>query len=138
VLCRTQQSGADLYESNFTDLQTSGTYRVEVPGLGRSLPFEISYTVYYSVYQTVARLLYHKHSTRIEAQFALNVMESILSEYVLSRGKTPFDYKNIRGGWLDAGNYGLYMHDVLPTSGVQSAWLLTSAPYLMSSKTLLT
>jgi len=74
------QSGADLYEANFTDLQTSGTHRVGVPGLGRLLPFEISQAVFDSVYQTLARLcitstiLASRRHLRI---LALNTMGSI-------------------------------------------------------------
>jgi endoglucanase len=135
------QSGADLYEADFSGLSTPGTYRVEVPGLGNSLPFEVAETVYDPVYRTVARLLYHKRNTRIEAPFADpgferdgvdplldGVFHPILSEYALSVGEMPFGIKEIRGGWFDAGDYGLYMHNAAPIWGAIGLAFDLSAP----------
>ena len=135
------QSGSDLYEADFSALAAPGRYRIEVPGVGRSLPFRIGDDVYDAVYRTVARLLYHKRNGPIRAPFADpglerdgiapwldGVFHPVLATYPLSRGEVPFAPKEIRGGWFDAGDYGQYMHNAAPIWGaIGAAFDLTAA-----------
>jgi len=53
---------ADVYELDFSALDKPGTYRVAVPGLGCSFPFEVSEDVWRRVFRVSARGFYHQRS----------------------------------------------------------------------------
>ncbi len=54
--------GATVFECNFSSFNTPGTYRLVVPGIGCSFPFEIGRDVYRQVYKKVAKGLYQQRS----------------------------------------------------------------------------
>lgn len=121
------RSGEDVYEADFSALSTPGTYRVALPGLGQSHPFEIAHDVFEDVYRTTMRVFYHKRNTRLTAPYAEPGFERegihelldaahhpILSTYPLSRGELPYEFRPIQGGWYDAGDYGHYVHNAAP------------------------
>ncbi|NCA70960.1 MAG: hypothetical protein EOM91_12795 [Sphingobacteriia bacterium] len=133
-------SGEDVHTADFSDLSTPGTWRVRVPGIGQSHPFEIADDVYDEVYRATMRVFYHKRNTSLTAPFAdpgyerdgidpgLNaLLHPILAEYPLTRGETPFEFKPISGGWYDAGDYGQYIHNAAPVWGLFGlAWDLAA------------
>lgn len=53
---------ADVWECDFSQFKTPGTYVVAVEGIGCSWPFRIDSDVYRPAFQTVARALYHNRS----------------------------------------------------------------------------
>ncbi len=124
------QSGADVYEADFSDLTTPGQYRIEVPQIGRSFPFAIAEDVYDGVYRTVMRSFYHRRNTNLTAPFADpgyardgiepsldGIYHPVLAEYPLSAGEVPFAPRPVAPGWFDAGDYGQYLHNAAPIWG---------------------
>ncbi|TXI41017.1 MAG: hypothetical protein E6Q59_02765, partial [Nitrosomonas sp.] len=53
-------SGENIYEMDFSNVTTSGTYFITIPGVGRSWPFTITSSVYTEAFYTAARGMYHK------------------------------------------------------------------------------
>lgn len=53
---------ADVWECDFSNFKTPGTYVIAVEGVGCSWPFRIHPDVYRPAFQTVARALYHNRS----------------------------------------------------------------------------
>jgi endoglucanase len=124
------QSGADVYEADFSDLTTPGQYRIEVPQIGRSFPFSIAEDVYDEVYRTLMRSFYHRRNITLTAPFADPGYERLgidpaldgiyhpaLADYPLSAGESPFAIRPIAPGWFDAGDYGQYLHNAAPVWG---------------------
>jgi endoglucanase len=54
--------GAEVYECEFSSFNTPGTYRLVVPGIGCSFPFEIKKDIYREVYKKVAKGVYQQRS----------------------------------------------------------------------------
>ena len=54
--------GAEVYECEFSSFNTPGIYRLSVPGIGCSFPFEIKKDIYRQVYQKVAKGVYQQRS----------------------------------------------------------------------------
>jgi endoglucanase len=53
---------ADVFDCDFSAFNEPGKYKLYVPGVGSSFPFEISANVYFPAYYHVARALYHNRS----------------------------------------------------------------------------
>lgn len=51
-------TGEDVYELDFSPLTTEGTYCIQIPGLGRSWPFEVSSGGYGKAFYTMMKGLY--------------------------------------------------------------------------------
>jgi len=54
--------GADVWECDFSDFNTPGSYVLMVEGIGSSWPFRIADDIYWEPYFHVARSLYHNRS----------------------------------------------------------------------------
>ena len=54
--------GAEVYECEFSSFNTPGKYRLVVPGIGCSFPFEIKKDIYRQVYKKVAKGVYQQRS----------------------------------------------------------------------------
>lgn len=54
--------GGEVYECDFSNFNTEGTYVLAVDGIGCSFPFEIKTDVYRNVFRDVLRGLYHNRS----------------------------------------------------------------------------
>ena len=64
-------SGADVYECEFSDFNTPGTYKVVVEGMGCSFPFTIGDNVYFEAFYWTMKGLYNNRSgIELEAPFA--------------------------------------------------------------------
>lgn len=122
-------SGNDVYQADFSALTTPGVYRLKVPGLGRSDPFEIGSTVYAPVARKVLRVFYHsRNGMPITSPWAdpthqraggipdkLNgVFHSSVADSPLGNGEKAGQFRAIRRGWFDAGDYGQYMTNAAP------------------------
>ena len=53
---------ADVYECDFSEFKTPGTYRLSVEGIGCSFAFQIQSDIYRKAFRTVTRGLYHNRS----------------------------------------------------------------------------
>jgi len=122
-------SGNDVYQADFTALTAPGTYRLKVPGLGRSDPFLIAEQVYAPIARKVLRVFYHsRNGTAISSPWAdpphqreagipdsLNgIFHASVGTSPLGRGEKAGQFKAIRRGWFDAGDYGQYMTNAAP------------------------
>jgi hypothetical protein len=122
-------SGNKVLRADFSETNTPGRYQLQVPGIGRSYPFEISETVFQPVYRRVFRLFYHsRNSTAITAPWSDSGLErpgGIPSEFnarfhpvvslsPLGRGEKPYGYHAVDRGWFDAGDYGQYVVNAAP------------------------
>jgi endoglucanase len=139
------QSGNDVYEADFSEMRTPGRYVLEVPGLGRSYPFDVADTVYDRVYRTVMRSFYHRRNTTLDAPYADpgyerdgiaavldGIFHPVLSSYPLSVGESAFTYRPIAPGWFDAGDYGHYVHNAAPIWGAIGLALDLGGPGLFT------
>ena len=135
-------SGEDVYSFDFSALQTPGTYRAFVPGIGVSYSFKIgddalnraayvsAHAFYYQRCGTALnepyaekpyiRALCHEHGPSgrtIDAAF-----HESLPRTLLYAGEKPGAKKDGHGGWHDAGDYGKYV----PTAAA-ALWHLFTA-----------
>lgn len=122
-------SGNNIYQADFSNLQSTGKYYIQVADIGRSDTFEISGDVFADVFRKTFRLFYHsRNSTAIQPPFADNGFErpsgiaDRLNGYVyptiltgVSKSNASAEkYRPIRGGWFDAGDYGQYVVNAAP------------------------
>ncbi|HSO87036.1 MAG TPA: Ig-like domain-containing protein [Draconibacterium sp.] len=54
--------GAEVYECDFSNIKTEGTYKLVVEGIGSSYPFKIGTDAIWDAYYNVARAMYHQRS----------------------------------------------------------------------------
>ena len=126
---RDSWSGNKVLRADFSEIDAPGRYQLQVPGIGRSYPFEISESVFQAVYRRVFRLFYHsRNSAAIIAPWADSGWErpgGIPGEFnalfhpavgisPLGRGEKPHDFHAVRRGWFDAGDYGQYVVNAAP------------------------
>ncbi|WP_170425999.1 glycoside hydrolase family 9 protein [Ruegeria arenilitoris] len=55
-------NGCDIYEADFSDLELAGRYHLQIEGLGRSFPFEVSAQPYENALRLAARWYFHQRS----------------------------------------------------------------------------
>lgn len=114
-------SGEKIYECNFQNFTTPGKYFLYVPGVGRSYPFQISSTVYDSVYYNCSRGLYYQrcgtalptpYAGPLWARGACHLTDGTShtsqSSSPLYNGEPIGANVNAVHGWHDAGDYGKY------------------------------
>ncbi len=120
--------GQTVHPVDFSDFNTPGEYILEVPGVGRSIPFKIDNSIYQEPYQTAMRAFYlwrcgtavsgDYKGERFQAQ-ACHLSDGDL-EYVTGNGR-----KDGTQGWHDAGDYGKYTVNAGVTLGnLLWAWQL--------------
>ncbi|MBP7792550.1 MAG: glycoside hydrolase family 9 protein [Candidatus Goldbacteria bacterium] len=123
------ESGQNIRTAAFTSLTETGTFYLEVPGVGQSVNFTISDTVYNFAYYTVMRAFYFfRCGTAVSGTFngqtyshAACHMNDAYLDYV-GGGHTIRDGK---GGWHDAGDYNKYIVNAGITVGMMfKAWEL--------------
>jgi hypothetical protein len=120
-------SGNDVYEADFSALREPGRYYLQLPGIGYSDHFSIASNVYDRVYRSTARYFYHHRnhspitapwatpgyerdqgmSAEVDGTFHPGVAASPL-------GSGEIGYREITGGWFDAGDYGQYIPNAAP------------------------
>lgn len=122
-------SGNDVYQADFTGLTRPGVYQLKVAGLGRSDPFVIAEDVYAPLARKVLRVFYHsRNSTPISSPWAdpahqrqdgipdrfNGVFHPSVGKSPLGHGENGDQFKAIRRGWFDAGDYGQYVTNAAP------------------------
>jgi cytochrome c peroxidase len=128
-------SGEDVYQFDFSALQTPGEYYAYVPGLGISDQFKIANDVLNHTAYTTARGLFYQRSgmaltepyaeadfTRPLSHKSDAIYDASLNSSPLYNNETIGDFKDVHGGWHDAGDYGKYM----PTAATALWYLLTA------------
>ncbi|WP_282170111.1 glycoside hydrolase family 9 protein [Ruegeria atlantica] len=55
-------NGCSIYEADFSDLELDGEYQIQVSGLGRSFPFNVSLAAYDEALRLAARWYFHQRS----------------------------------------------------------------------------
>jgi len=98
--------------ADFSGVSEPGFYFLEIPGVGRSIEFEIGETVYAQEYYSVMRGFYlwrcgtavnGEHNGQIYQHDACH-LEDAYQNYIPSGS----NWRNGVGGWHDAGDYGKY------------------------------
>jgi endoglucanase len=116
-------SGDRVQAGDFSKLIKSGTYYIEVPGVGRSWDFDIGPDVYAKTWRLAMRSYYGQRcgiAVDLGPEFPGYKHEACHLEaaYHASSGKTG--PATAKGGWHDAGDYGRYVVN----SGISTGTLL--------------
>lgn len=118
-------AGETVYGFDFSSLQSPGTYRARIGGIGVSDDFEIRADVWDRAAITTARALYHQRCglTLNHTNFSHDACHlhpaTVLQPPTSQPAKT---HRQVHGGWHDAGDYNKYV----PT-GVSALWFLLTA-----------
>ena len=119
---KSRLSESRVWEMDFTKFQTPGSYRIKIPGVGMSYPFEISQKIYNYVFGVLTRGMYHqrcgyeltKKWTR-HPHPACHTDDGLIPDVELYKDQT-FDYlpqksmvvQKCTHGHHDAGDFGKY------------------------------
>jgi len=106
---RDQSSGDIVYNADFSDLRTPGTYVVEVIGPGMSVPFRIAEDVYDRLFYDVARFWFFQRcgmelKPEHAGPYAHRACHAANEAIRDKEGRT----RDCRGGWHDAGDMNCY------------------------------
>ena len=105
-------TGMELYRGDFTGLTQSGSYIIEVPGVGWTFPFEISDTVYHEAYMKAQKGYYFQRcGMALENTFAGVYQHPAChqSDAVFHSSCDTSGFQETVGGWHDAGDFGKYV-----------------------------
>ena len=106
------------YVLDFSSVESSGKYRLELPGIGRSDEFEINSSVLSEVAKAGVKAFYfHRASTPIEEQYAgkwnreaAHIDDKILVHSSAASSSRPEGAViSSSKGWYDAGDYNKYI-----------------------------
>jgi len=116
-------SGETVRSADFTGLEREGKYYLEVPGTGKSWPFEISRNVYRRVFYLAMRAFYGQRcgtAVDLGSEFPgyKHAPCHLTGAYHVSSGKQG-EHSSAKG-WHDAGDYGRYVVN----SGITTGTLL--------------
>ena len=109
------ESGDNVYDADFTPLDTPGTYVVEVQGLDRSAPFRIGPDPYKGLLVDLVRMFYFQRCgmelpakyAGADAHRACHLSDNGIPDLFLG------GMRNCSGGWHDAGDMNRYMEDTI-------------------------
>ena len=124
-------TGDSIQAADFSKLVESGTYYLEVPGVGRSWTFSIGPDVYSRAYYLAMRAFYGQRcgiAVDLGPEFPGYVHPAchLKGEFHSSSGRQG--QRNNIGGWHDAGDYGRYVVNSGITMGTLLwAWELFGA-----------
>jgi endoglucanase len=117
-------SGDDLIRIDFSGLKAKGTYVVDVPGAGKSDPFEIGPSVYSKPFRLAMRMFTGQRCGCAVSlapdfpQFHHAACHTTEAQFDPSSGREgPIE---MNGGWHDAGDFGRYVVN----SGITTGTLL--------------
>ena len=115
-------SGELVFDLDFSDFNTPGTYYLYVEGYGRSETFVIAEDVYDNLYKQTARALYYQRTGKLDGPYAENWQRDALpattAEIHASHASSSLNNASdfpvgtnipMTRGWLDAGDYGRYV-----------------------------
>jgi len=107
-----QDVDEEVWIADFTQVTAEGQYYLDIPGVGRSIEFEIGESVYDFAFYTAMRGFYlwrcgtaveGEHDGQLYAHDACH-LEDAYQDYIGIEGAR----KDGTGGWHDAGDYGKY------------------------------
>ena len=116
--------------ADFSKLNKPGKYYLEVPGLGRSIDFQIADNVYDFAFYTAMRAFYlWRCGTEVNAIYngsrfhhAACHTEDACQDYITDLN-SPDQIRDATGGWHDAGDYNKYVVNAGVTVGAMFlAW----------------
>jgi endoglucanase len=120
-------TGERLFTADFSAFINAGSFQLDVPGAGRSAPFQIAGDVYREPFRTVTRAMYlwrcgmavsGTHEGRTFAQRVCHTNDAWLD--LVGGGPVRRD---ANGGWHDAGDYNKYVVNAGVTVGcLLRAW----------------
>ncbi len=120
-------SGDVVQQADFSALRAPGRYRVDVPGLGRSLWFDVGERVFHAaLFATGRSYTLQRSATSIRdpvTGLALNaghLQDREARLFFNDAFHDEGDVLDVLGGWYDAGDFGMY----IPPSNVTVAQLL--------------
>lgn len=137
-------TGEDVYMLDFSSFKTPGTYKIHVPGLGNSYDFKIGPDAYDDVVYHTGRYLYYARANfpittpyadpqftrgashqyndtiKIDGAFHPSLVNTPLynGEVICPLNTSPCpagSYKDMSGGWFDAGDYSKYIPTAAPS-----------------------
>ncbi len=112
----------DAWTADFSGVTTAGRYYLEVPGVGRSIEFEIGKSVYTFAFTTSMRAFYlWRCGTAVEGVYdGVRFSHGACHLQDAFQDYTGFgtDRRDGTGGWHDAGDYGKYTVNAGATVGV--------------------
>lgn len=103
----------DVWIADFSSVNAKGRFYLDVPGMGRSIDFEIGDAVYDSAYRTAMRAFYlwrcgtevrGEHNGQVYSHAACHLNDGWL-DYIGEKDSR----RDGVGGWHDAGDYGKYV-----------------------------
>lgn len=118
------------WRADFSKLNKPGKYYLEVPGLGRSIDFEIGDKVYDFAFYTAMRAFYlWRCGTEVNAIYngsrfyhAACHTDDACEDYITDLN-SPGQTRDATGGWHDAGDYNKYVVNAGVTVGAMFlAW----------------
>jgi hypothetical protein len=140
-----QLSGGDVWTVNFTDFTSAGSYRLLLPGIGMSVPFDVNDAALTATAWHSCRSFYYQRSglalqepfaehpwirsidhefdlggRTIDAAYHESLVESPLYKGekvcpLVNRSCSLDSMKDMSGGWFDAGDYSKYLLNAFPT-----------------------
>ena len=116
-------SGDQVQVADFSGLRTSGTYYLEVPGVGRSWTFSIAPEVFSRAYYLAMRAFYGQRcgtAVDLGPEFPGHKHAACHLEGSFHPSSGKQGRRDNLGGWHDAGDYGRYMVN----SGIATGTLL--------------
>ena len=106
-------SGDSVRVVDFSGVTATGTYRLDVPGVGQSYPFRISPDVYSAAWRAVMRGFYGQRcgiAVDLAPDYpAYHHGACHLDDAVFDSSSGKAGKKASVGGWHDAGDYGKYI-----------------------------
>lgn len=116
-------SGAHLWEADFSMIHATGTYQLQVPGLGKSYPFQIMPKLYsHTSNQALKSFYFHRSGIELPKKYASDWSrpESHTADAIVYQGNEAADQvKSVTGGWYDGNGMERYV-----PSGVFAAGML--------------
>lgn len=114
-------SGLHVWQADFSIVDATGVYTIEVPGLGRSHPFSIVTSPPMSISQRALNALYYlrngaQYSKQIAGDWARNT-QPIPAAFVHPPTAEPKEFP-LRGGWHDGSDAGRYVPSGVYAAGV--------------------
>jgi endoglucanase len=116
-------SGDQVQIADFSALRTSGTYYLEVPGVGRSWTFSVGLEVFSRAYYLAMRAFYGQRcgtAVDLGPEFPGYTHAACHLEGSFHPSSGKQGRRDNVGGWHDAGDYGRYMVN----SGIATGTLL--------------